>query len=184
MKHIMSIDSDPEIDVEFAYGSSGKQIDGRSFTRGRHETSVNESLLPGKFLRQLETLIVAHFRDFDRHLSSNTRSRLAQFWFGTDRNIHYEVWVHDRTVQIELGLHFESSEARNRELFKRFDAELLYIQAALGPSIWLEDWDRGWVRIYETQPLWPLDTARVAVTAARLTEIIDVLQPILDGTTP
>src|SRR5687768_6254016 len=113
---------------------------------------INRSFLPGIFLRNLERGVMARYSNDTRHLCSHVRSRLVQFWFGADRAIHYEVWIHDRTAQMELGLHFESTPARNRELFRRFDAELLSIQAVLGPTIWLEEWDRGWSRIYETQP--------------------------------
>jgi len=58
---------------------------------------------------------------------------------------------------------------------------LLEIQEALGDSIWLEDWDRGWTRIYETQPLYPLDDARIMAVALRLVEIMDYLQPLLEA---
>ncbi len=142
---------------------------------------VNRSLLPGIFLRELESAVLIRAGRDDTILNSNLRSRLVQFWFGGDRTIHYEVWIHGRTAQMELGLHFEAAQSRNRKLYQRFERELLSIHAALGSSIWLEGWERGWSRIYETQPLWPLDSARVATIADRMAEIIAMFQPILDA---
>jgi len=142
---------------------------------------VNKSLLPGTFLREVDSDMRLRYQDDSRKFSTHLRSRLAQFWFGADRAIHYEVWIHERTAQIEIGLHFESTESRNRELYRRFDGELLSIQAVLGESIWVEKWERGWSRIYETQPLWPLDSVRVITTSDRLAEMITTFQPILDG---
>lgn len=150
-------------------------------TRREHSGEVNKSFLPGTILREVESEMRRRYRDDSRKLSAHLRSRLVQFWFGADRAIHYEVWIHERTAQMELGLHFESTASRNRELYRRFDGELLSIQAVLGDSIWLEEWERGWSRIYETQPLWPLDSARVITTSDRLAEMITTFQPILDG---
>ena len=150
-------------------------------TRREHMGDINKSLHPGAFLRAVESEVRGRYPDDTHRLSTHLRSRLAQFWFGADRRIHYEVWVHERTTQVEIGLHFESTAARNRQLYRRFDAELLSIRAVLGDSIWVEEWDRGWSRIYETQPLWPLDSARVITTSDRLAEMITTFQPILDG---
>ena len=144
--------------------------------------AVNKSLLPGNFLRELERAVHERVGGGGAEFNSNLRSRIVQFWTGLDRAIHYEVWIHERTAQIELGLHFESTVRRNRELYWRFERELLAIHALLGSSIWLEEWDRGWSRIYETQPLWPLDSARVHTTADRIAEMVRIFQPILDAT--
>ncbi len=84
-------------------------------------------------------------------------------------------------MQLELGLHFEATAQRNEEMYRRFNRHILEIQHQLGETIWVEEWDRGWTRIYETQPLYPLDEARVYSIAGRLCEIIDCLQPILEG---
>jgi len=153
----------------------------RNDITGREYTGeVNKSFRPGTFLREVESDMRRRYQDDSRKLSTHLRSRLVQFWFGADRAIHYEVWIHERMAQMELGLHFESRASRNRVLYRRFDGELLSIQAALGDSIWLEEWERGWARIYETQPLWPLDSVRVITTVDRLAEMIATFQPILD----
>lgn len=154
---------------------------GEHVVRRENSGEVNKSFLPGTFLREVERDMRRRYQDDSRKLSTHLRSRLVQFWFGADRAIHYEVWIHERLAQIEIGLHFESRVRRNRELYRLFDGELLSIQAVLGDSIWLEEWERGWSRIYETQPLWPLDSARIITTSDRLAEMIATFQPILDG---
>ena len=80
-----------------------------------------------------------------------------------------------------MGLHMESEANVNRTIYRELDRCLLEIQAQLGTSMWLEEWDRGWARLYETQPLSPLDAARVEEVAARLCEIIQVLQPVYES---
>lgn len=121
------------------------------------------------------------FASQSQQLNCRARSRLAQFWFGADSSVHYELWLHERTSQLELGLHFESSPQRNRELYLWFDRCLLEVQIELGHNIWLEEWDKGWTRLYETQSLWPLDEERVTDVAARLCILIEVLQPMYES---
>jgi hypothetical protein len=142
---------------------------------------VNSSLRPSAFIQAVvhavQKEIGSHSNDFHCH----ARSRLAKFWFGRDDSIHYEIWLHERTSQLEIGLHLESSPAVNRAIFKRLDNCLLEIQSELGQSFWLEEWDRGWARLYETQPLWPLDESRVDEVASRLRQVIGVIQPIYEA---
>jgi hypothetical protein len=106
------------------------------------------------------------------------RSRLVKFWSGEDAAVHYEVWLHEREGRLEIGFHMEADEAFNTALYREFDRCLLDIQVQLGDGVWLEHWDKGWVRLYETQPLWPLDTARVYETMGRVVEFARVVEPV------
>jgi hypothetical protein len=142
--------------------------------------SRGSGMLPGAFLHRLVTTISDKQIARGAPINTFARSRLAQFWFGPYASIHYEVWVHDRTAQLEIGLHCEATPDYNRALFVEFDRCMVEIQSNLGPQFWLEEWDRGWIRLYETHPLWPLDKYRVEEVATRLGEIIDALQPILE----
>jgi 5-carboxymethyl-2-hydroxymuconate isomerase len=139
------------------------------------------NLQPSTFIAAIAREVNQHYAAVGTPPRGQIRSRLAQFWWGQSATIHYEVWIHERTLQLELGLHFEASADRNDQLFQRFGPHLLEIQQELGDSVWLEEWDKGWTRIYETQPLFPMDEARVYAVAGRLCEIIDCLQPILDS---
>jgi hypothetical protein len=143
--------------------------------------SLVYSIQPSTFIASVARELTHHYASLGREPRAHVRSRLAQFWWGTSPSVHFEIWIHERNLQVELGLHFEAGASRNRELYVAFSRYLLEIQQELGDSIWLEEWDRGWTRIYETQPLFPMDEARVYSVAGRFCEIIDCLQPILEA---
>ncbi len=138
-------------------------------------------MTPTSFISSVAREVAAYFERAGNPLRSSVRSRLAQFWWGVDRSVHYEIWVHERTLQLELGFHFESSAIRNRIIYDAFGKHLLEIQDTLGDTIWLEEWDKGWTRLYETVPLFPLDEARVYSVAGRLCEIMECLQPMYEA---
>jgi hypothetical protein len=142
--------------------------------------STSFELRPPAFLADVAREVAAYFVQHGKPVRNRVRSHLAQFWWGNDSTVHYEIAMHERTGRIELGLHLESSPTRNRSLYAGFDRYLLEIQNALGDGMWLEDWDKGWVRLYETHPLAPLDEARVYAMAGRFCEIMECLQPIYE----
>lgn len=142
--------------------------------------STSYDLKPPAFLAAVAREVAAYFARLNKPVRSRARSHLAQFWWGSDSSVHYEMWIHERTGRIELGLHFESNPTRNSSLYAAFDSYLLEIQNQLGDSVWLEEWDKGWARLYETQPLSPLDDARVYALAGRFCEIMECLQPIYE----
>ncbi len=125
--------------------------------------------------------VSAYFARAGRPVRSTVRWHLAQFWWGTDQAVHFELAVHERSLQIELGLHFEATADRNRAIYAAFSPHIIEIQGQLGDTVWLEEWDRGWSRLYETVPLFPLDDARVYALAGRLCEIMDFLQPMYES---
>ncbi len=102
-------------------------------------------------------------------------------WCDDDRRFHYEVARTPKRLgdRLELGLHFESRNAReNRTMLDGFAARLLEIKGELGDGMEAEPWDRGWTKVYETIPLAPYDDTYLALVADRLVEIIKVLHPI------
>jgi hypothetical protein len=135
-------------------------------------------MLPGPFLRRLTETVRAHLPPDDQPLHIQPRGRLIKIWYGPDASIHYEVWIHERTQQLELGLHCESDAARNARIYRGLSGYLLEIKLALGIGVELEPWDKGWVRLYETHPLYPLDEARLDEFARRVGEFVGVVQPI------
>ena len=143
--------------------------------------SWGSSFQSSGFVAAVAREVKAHFASRGSEPHTEVRSRLAKFWWGDDRSIHYELAVHERMLQLEMGLHFEAAADTNRRLYQAFGPHLLEIQEELGDSIWLEEWDRGWTRIYETEPLLPLDDERTTSVAARLCELIDCLQPLLEA---
>src|SRR5436305_293665 len=79
----------------------------------RRESARNDAgaqqLVPATFLRRVVASVVSRLDKPDARLNSETRGRLAKLWYGEDKSIHYEIWVHERTGQLELGLHCEST---------------------------------------------------------------------------
>jgi hypothetical protein len=137
-------------------------------------------LKPTTFVKLAAAEVAARVAPAPGPLNSEVRWRLAKFWYGTEPAIHYELALHENTSQLEIGLHFESLADTNRAFYAAFDKCMLDIQRELGTSMWLEEWDRGWVRLYETHALWPLDTPRAHEIAARVLEVISILQPIYE----
>jgi hypothetical protein len=138
-------------------------------------------LPPSSFIAAVARDVHRHYAEQGHEPRHHVRGRLAQFWWGNTSAFHYELWIHERTLQLELGLHFEGPSHVNEHLLAEFSRHLVEIQQELGDSIWLEPWDKGWARLYETQPLMPLDEGRVFAVTSRLCEIADCLQPILDS---
>jgi hypothetical protein len=142
--------------------------------------SISNDLKPAAFVSAVSREVVAYFAKAQKPVHSRSRSYLAQFWWGSDSSVHYEIWIHEHAARIELGLHFESNPTRNSSLYAAFGSYLLEIQDRLGESVWLEEWDKGWARLYETLPYAPMDEARVYAVAGRFCEIIECVQPIYE----
>ncbi|MDQ3704418.1 MAG: hypothetical protein M3437_04190 [Chloroflexota bacterium] len=135
-------------------------------------------LKPSQFVAQVARLADADLQAAGLHFQVQTRGRLVKFWSGDDASVHYEVWVHEREARLEIGFHMEADAALNTALYREFDKCLLDLQVQLGAGVWLEPWDRGWVRLYETQPLWPLDRGRVYDTAERVVAFAKAVEPV------
>jgi hypothetical protein len=133
-----------------------------------------------EFLRRLPGVVRPLLPEPLRGFQLRTRGWLIQFWYGNDPRIHYEVWVHGGRSLLELGLHCEADAARNEWLRRRLLLRLFELKAELGNAVEVEEWDKGWSRLYETHPLNPVDEARLDDFAARVAHFIAVVQPVLD----
>src|SRR5689334_18736680 len=102
----------------------------------------NTAMQPNDFLRRLPDAARSHLPSALRGFQVRHRGRLLQLWYGDDARIHYEVWIHDKTVQIELGLHFEATPARNEWFRRQFASCLIELKAALGNGVEVELWDK------------------------------------------
>jgi hypothetical protein len=109
------------------------------------------------------------------------RSWLVQLYYA-DPHVHYEVvTLGIKRAELEIGLHFESrNSAANARWLNGFMQHLFEIKVELGDRIEAEMWDRGWTKVYETIPMETFNAAYVDRVAARLAQVIVVLQPILD----
>lgn len=109
------------------------------------------------------------------------RSWLVQLYYA-DPHVHYEVvTLGVKRAELEIGLHFESrNSVANERWLNGFMQHLFEIKAELGDRIEAEMWDRGWTKVYETIPMETFNAAYVDRVAARLAQLIVVVQPILE----
>jgi hypothetical protein len=136
--------------------------------------------------------------DFLSHVVQAVRPKLPAQWqefetdgFGSlvklyygDPAVHFEVWVQGKTSRVEVGLHLEADQATNDQFMAYFAWRFVEVQAALGPRIELDEWTRTWGRIHEMVPFTVLDEPLVERVAARLAQMITVLQPMLAEAPP
>lgn len=122
-----------------------------------------------------------------RQLGAELQLQRGRLWpwgvqlYVDDPRFHYEVArvpprLGDR---LELGLHFESkNSAENQWLLAGFDQRLAQIMAGFGQEISAEPWDRGWSKVYITEPLQPYSQAYLHRIAVRMADLVRVLHPV------
>lgn len=126
----------------------------------------------------LRPRLPVEWRDFQ----TATRFSYVQFWYGP-QEFHFEASpYYDREIY-EVGLHFESRDKPlNAALHAAFDRRFVEIRDRLADDIVLEQWDRGWHKLYRCLPF-PAkryDEALLDRVADELAVQISVLQPMLE----
>jgi hypothetical protein len=114
--------------------------------------------------------------------SMHLRAGIGQIYTGSPA-LHYEVWRRARLGVTELGLHFEADALTNARLLGAFRAREAEVRTALGAEPVLEEWDKGWARIYEARALSD-DRSEINTCARRLATYIAALEPILRDELP
>lgn len=94
--------------------------------------------------------------------------------------VHYEVWLARKNERIEIGLHFEGPKEFSYLWAERIAPYMPEILARLGPAVELEEWTSSWTRLHQTLPYDPLNEPLAEEVAARLSETIITLQPIVE----
>jgi hypothetical protein len=108
-------------------------------------------------------------------------SWMAKAWYG-NRALHYEIWVRSGAKVVEIGLHFEADELTNARLLGAFRMRAKDVKRALGADARIEEWDRGWARVWEPFPFATPDIEdRVR---DRYREYVRALEPILRDELP
>jgi len=106
---------------------------------------------------------------------------MAKAWYG-NRDIHYEIWVRASAKVVELGLHFEADGLTNARLIGAFRGRAREVKRGLGADARIEEWDKGWARVWEP---FPFDTPDLQERVrARFCEYVRVLEPILRDELP
>jgi len=107
---------------------------------------------------------------------------MVKLWSG-NKQLHYECGIYLHRKVVELGLHFESDPMTNARLLGAFRSHERAITRRL-PTARIEEWDKGWVRIWESIPLRPFDEPFAERLTKTLVRYIRVLQPILEDELP
>lgn len=143
------------------------------------QKDVARVLSPGEFFEALPAVLAprlpAALRAFDMHRG---RGRLLKLYYGHPET-HFEVWHHQRSGRLEIGLHLEGPCELNRDVLEHFRSGIIQVRAGLRRAE-LEPWDRGWARLYETVPAPELTDRLLASAAALLAAYIVTLQPMLE----
>ena len=109
-------------------------------------------------------------------------SHMVKLWSG-NKQLHYECGIYLQRKVIELGLHFESDPMTNARLLGAFRGREKAIARRL-PTARIEEWDKGWARIWESIPLQPFDERFSMQVIKTLTRYVRVLEPILEDELP
>ncbi len=116
-------------------------------------------------------------------LQHSSRGSLAKWWYGNPA-LHYESTLRPRQRSVEIGLHFEADPLTNAQLLAAFRAHAKRIARHLG-DVRIEEWDRGWARVWEPIALTePPGAANGAVVGGRIAAYVSVLEPILRDELP
>ena len=114
---------------------------------------------------------------------SAARWSISQMWFG-NQSLHYEVWIRERLGVLELGLHFEADPLTNARLLAAFRARDRALRRLLGSNALIEEWDKGWARVWEEVVLATLDAAFLEHVSSRVAAYITALEPLLRDELP
>jgi hypothetical protein len=85
---------------------------------------------------------------------------------------------------VELGLHFEADALTNARLLGAFRSRSKDVKRGLGKEARIEEWDKGWTRIWEPFALEKLDTAFTGRIQTRFVDYVRVLEPIVRDELP
>lgn len=108
-----------------------------------------------------------------------SEGRVFKVWYER-RAHHYELWFRDGGL--EVAYHLEGDPDRDERALRVLEARLPGIRRSLGGDVRLESFGRGWFHLFE---LWPEERRSPELAsdaAARLSEFVRALQPIVGNT--
>jgi hypothetical protein len=112
-----------------------------------------------------------------REFNWDSGSLLSKLWYG-NKDLHYEIWSRERLGTIEIGLHFEADPLTNARLLAAFRANAKAVRRTLGAAH-IEEWDRGWARVWEPLPHRRADQQLAIELSERTAAYVTALEPIL-----
>jgi len=139
------------------------------------------SLRVAQFMPLVEERTLSQLPDGLRAaLTSRVRSVWLQMHYHTPK-VHYEVWLTRKTNRIEIGLHFEGTREFSYLWAELMSGHVPEILGQLGPNVEFEEWTPSWTRIHQSIPYDPLTESLADEVAQRLSQMIIVLQPIVEA---
>ncbi|HUQ41248.1 MAG TPA: hypothetical protein VM052_01985 [Candidatus Limnocylindrales bacterium] len=134
------------------------------------------------------------FRGIPPLLRANVPAHLGAFhctatnwqtkaWSG-NKSIHYEITVRHHAKVVELGLHFESDALTNARLIGAFRSRAKEVKRELGSGARLEEWDKGWSRVWEPLALEKVTPEYSEAIQRRFVDYVRALEPILRDELP
>ena len=132
---------------------------------------------PAECLRRVRPLVRERVSSEFREFQWESFSFQSKLWYG-NKALHYEIWPRERLGTIEIGLHFEADPLTNARLLAAFAANSRAIRRALSDAR-IEEWDRGWARVWEPLPHRKPDDALSSELAERIAAYVTALEPIL-----
>jgi hypothetical protein len=102
---------------------------------------------------------------------------MGKLWYG-NKDLHYEIWSRERLGTIEIGLHFEADPLTNARLLAAFRANAKAVRRTLAAAR-IEEWDRGWARVWEPLPHRRADQQLAIELSERIAAYVTALEPIL-----
>ncbi len=138
---------------------------------------------PRTYLRAVDAAVRDGVPDALGEIQHQGRGSLAKWWYG-NQALHYESTLRSRQHSIEIGLHFEADELTNARLLAAFRGHARPIARRLG-DVRVEEWDRGWARVWESIPLTgPPGVRDGSAVGKRIALYVTVLEPILRDELP
>jgi hypothetical protein len=128
-------------------------------------------------LRRVETLLRERVSGDLRDFHWAYVAYMAKAWYG-NKDLHYEITWRERLGVIEIGLHFESDPLTNARLLAAFGANAKAVRRTLADAR-IEEWDRGWARVWEALPHRRPDLELATELADRIAGYVTTLERIL-----
>lgn len=111
------------------------------------------------------------------------RGWMVKWWFG-NKDLHYECQPRTKLGVVEIGLHFEADGLTNARLLGAFRTHERALRGKLGGVVRLEEWDKGWARLWEPFEAKALDAALQQRLGKRIVAYVRTLEPILRDELP
>ena len=132
---------------------------------------------PAECLRRVRPLARERVPSDLREFQWESFSFQSKLWYG-NKALHYEIWPRERLGTIEIGLHFEADPLTNARLLAAFAANAKAIRRVLADAR-IEEWDRGWARVWEPLPHRKPDEGLATELADRVAAYVTTLEPVL-----